>query len=179
MAPAPITVVQMQPAPTVIPLLSIPVGPRPDSHELAAWALLVSGIDVSFAELAPGRTTQRDVLAYARRIATDHTALATQLRDMLAQIGLTARDDDMTRSLRERGAEQLEILAGLSGRAFDTTYARIEVDYHRQLIGLIDQVLLPSASRREVREYLTALRPAVSAHLAHAEQVRAALSARR
>lgn len=178
-APAPITVIPMVAAPTIIPLLDIPAGTHLGSRELVAMSLLTSGIDVSFAQLAMERTAQRDVLAYARRIVTDHTTLSTQLRDLLAQIDLSARDDDVTRALRERSARQREILAGLSGRAFDSTYMQVEVNYHRQLVDLIDHVLLPSASRGEVREYLTALRPAVSAHLAHAEQVRATLSARR
>lgn len=178
-APASITVMPMVRASNVIPLLEIPAGTHLDSHVLAASSLLVNGIDASFSELATGRTTQRDVLAFARRMVTDHTALSAQLRDVLAQIELSARDNDLTRSLRERGAEQAGILAGLSGRAFDTTYVQVEVNYHRQLLDLIDHVLLPNASRRELREYLVAFRPAISAHLAHAEQVRATLSARR
>jgi putative membrane protein len=61
----------------------------------------------------------------------------------------------------------------LAGYAFDSTYIENEVAYHRKFLASIDNTMIPRARASELRVLLTTVRPAVAAHLAHAEQVRA------
>jgi putative membrane protein len=67
----------------------------------------------------------------------------------------------------------------LSGYQFDSTYIENEVAYHRKFLTALDNVMLPGARNAELKALLTAIRPAVASHLAHAEQVRADVLAKR
>ena len=67
----------------------------------------------------------------------------------------------------------------LQGFAFDSTYIENEVSYHQKFLVTIDSLMLPAAKNAELKGLLTAVRPAVAAHLAHAEQVRANVISRK
>jgi putative membrane protein len=79
--------------------------------------------------------------------------------------------------LRDQSATRRDSLRTLTGRRFDAAYIANEVRFHEELLVAIDRVFLPSARRPEIREFLTTLRPTISAHRAHAEQLDAALAA--
>jgi putative membrane protein len=63
----------------------------------------------------------------------------------------------------------------LEGRAFDSTYIANEVTYHTKLLASLDNVLIPNADNPQLKSVLTQIRPAVAAHLAHAQRVQSAL----
>jgi putative membrane protein len=47
-----------------------------------------------------------------------------------------------------------------------------EVSYHTRLLQTLDQVMIPDAKNAELKKLLTNIRPAVAAHLDHAQRVR-------
>jgi predicted outer membrane protein len=53
------------------------------------------------------------------------------------------------------------------------------VRHHTEVLEAIDRVFLPSVRHAELREYIVTLRPTIVAHLEAAEQLQAALTARR
>jgi predicted outer membrane protein len=157
---------------------SAPDAPRLGEPAVAALVLLANSAEVSHAQLAASRTTRPDVQALAQRMATDHASLNATFNDILAQMDVTPADAPLALALRERSNTQRLLLRDAAARSFDSVYAQMEVDTHRELLQLIDRQLLPSAHHSELREYLMEFRPAVRAHLAHAEQLRATLAAR-
>ena len=70
-------------------------------------------------------------------------------------------------------------MAGLTGFAFDSAYIANEVSYHQRFLATLDQVMLPAVRRPDLHTMLTTVRPAIAAHLAHAEQVWANVMAAR
>ena len=161
------------------PATAAPMVPgRLPGEEIAGIALLANNVEVAYAFLAVDRATDADVQSYATRMRTDHRSLDGTLTDLLAALDLDARDDSLGVALREASVARRAALARLHGRAFDATYLDTDIASHRELLALVDGVLLPSASRRDLRAYLAGLRPALAAHLAHAEQLRATLAAR-
>jgi len=82
------------------------------------------------------------------------------------------------RDLRDISTVQRDSLRALTGRAFDSTYVAMELDRHRAMLTMIDDVLLPRARGSELRELLASTRPIVAAHVAHAEQLQATLRKR-
>jgi putative membrane protein len=153
--------------------------PRLSDEHVAGVALLGNNVEIAYALLAPARAADGDVQSYAARMRTDHTSLNAQLTDLLSRIDLEAQDDPAGRALRDVSLARHARLQRLTGRAFDAAYLDDDVLSHRELLDVIDRVLTPNARHRELREYLAALRPAVAAHLANAEQLRATLAARR
>jgi putative membrane protein len=81
--------------------------------------------------------------------------------------------------MRDESAEKRDLMRELSGFAFDSVYVENEVSYHRKFLSQLDNVMIPAARNAELRNLLTAVRPAVASHLAHAEQVRADVLAKK
>lgn len=147
--------------------------------EAAGLALVANNVEIGYALLAPDRALDPDVRAFAARMRTDHASLNAALTELLGRIDLPARDDPAGLALRDSSAARRLRLRAMSGHAFDVAYVDQAVRSHQELLGVIDRLLTPAATRRELRDYVITLRPVISAHLAHAEQLRATLAARR
>ncbi len=156
--------------------------PRPnrvsDGHSVAIL-LAANNADLSLARLMPDHTQNAAVVALARRLVTDHTLFNTRIADLTARNGITPVEDSLGLALRDDVARERTMLRTVEGAVFDTAYVANEARFHRALLATIDDVLMPSARNADLRELLIVFRPAVSAHLAHAEQVLAALHVRR
>jgi putative membrane protein len=134
-----------------------------------------NNVDLAYARIAAARASGRDVKAFARRMTQDHTTLNSALTFLALRLDITPREDEISRVLRDQSATRRDSLRTFTGRRFDSAYVANEVRYHQELLVAIDRVFLPSVRRPEIREFVTTLRPTISAHLAHAEQLQAAL----
>ena len=140
---------------------------------IAAMLLASNNTDISYARLAPTRAEREDVKEFARRMLTDHIGVNGLLTSLLQKIDLTPEDNGASLDLRDESAAKRDVLRELSGFAFDSTYIENEVSYHRRFLYNIDNVMQARARNDELKTLLSNIRPAIAAHLAHAEQVRA------
>lgn len=159
-----------------------PGGPdrySPSDARIAGAALLANNVEIHHAALAPSRASHPEVLAYAARMRTDHSSLNASLTDLLGRLGIAAEDDPSVAALRDSSVARRARLEKVSGRAFDIAYLDADAQSHRELLAVVDRLRAANPTSAELREYVAALRPAYLAHLAHAEQVRGTLAARR
>ena len=140
--------------------------------------MLANDVDISFAKIAYANSENEEVKAFARRMLTDHTQLVVTMRALASVEDITPSEDDAARDLRDLSTLQRDSLRALSGRAFDNAYVGMELDRHRAILSMIDDVLLPRARNSELQELLASTRPIIAAHVAHAEQLLATLSKR-
>ena len=140
--------------------------------------LMANDVDLSFARVAYTNSGSEEVKAFARRMLTDHTQIIATMRALSADEDIAPSDDDAGRDLRDLSTLQRDTLRALTGRAFDETYVAMELERHRAILSMIDDVLLPRARSSELRELLASTRPIIAAHIAHAEQLEATLSKR-
>jgi len=140
--------------------------------------LMSNDVDLGFARMAYTTTTNEDVKAFARRMLTDHTQIVASIRALSADHDIIPAEDDAARDLRDLSTLQRDSLHALTGRAFDSTYVAMELDRHRAMLSMIDDVLLPRARSADRRETLASSRPIIAAHVAHAEQLEAAFARR-
>jgi putative membrane protein len=140
---------------------------------IAAMVLASNNTDVSYARLVPSRAERPDIKEFAQRMLTDHVGVNALLTELLTKLDLTPEDNVISLDLRDESANKRDLMRELSGYAFDSTYIENEVAYHRKFLASIDNVMIPRARASQLRMLLTTVRPAVAAHLAHAEQVRA------
>ena len=158
----------------------VPVsGLRVNDGNIVAIILAANNTDLSYARLAPSRARSADVRAFAQRMMTDHTILNAKVSDIALRNRITAEEDATSLDFRDHSAERRDILRELDGARFDSTYIANEIQYHSELLAAIDRALAPNARNSELREFVGSLKPAVSAHLAHAEQIRGSLSPRK
>jgi putative membrane protein len=140
--------------------------------------LMSNDVDLSFAQIAFANAASDDVKSFARRMLTDHTQLVASMRTLVDEHSMSPAEDDAARDLRDLSTVQRDSLRSLTGRAFDSTYVAMELDRHRAILSMIDDVLLPRARSNELRELLAATRPIIAAHVAHAEQLQATMRKR-
>ena len=153
--------------------------PRMTDANVVAIILAANNTDLSYARLVPSRARSAEVKAFAQRMTTDHTILNARVNDIAMRNGITADDNAISLDFRDHSAARRDVLRELVGARFDSTYVANEVQYHQELLAAIDGALLPNTRTAELREFVMSLKPAVSAHLAHAEQIRAALAVRK
>ena len=112
-------------------------------------------------------------------MTTDHTILNARVNDIAMRNGITADDNAISLDFRDHSAARRDVLRELEGARFDSTYVANEVQYHQELLAAIDGALLPNTRTAELRDFVMSLKPAVSAHLAHAEAIRSTLTVRK
>lgn len=152
---------------------------RISDANIAAMVLALNNTDISYARLAPARAEREDIRKFAERMLTDHVGVNQLVNNLLAKLDLAAEDNVLSLDMRDESAEKRDLMREKSGYAFDSTYIENEVSYHRKFLSQIDNVMLPAARHAELKGLLTSVRPAVASHLAHAEQVRADVLAKR
>jgi putative membrane protein len=140
--------------------------------------LMANDVNLSFAKIAYANAASEDVKGFARRVLTDHTQIVATIRALIADQDMSPSDDDAAKDLRDFSTLQRDSLRALSGRAFDSTYISMELERHRAMLTMIDDVLLPRARSSELREMLASTRPIIAAHVAHAEQLLVSLEKR-
>lgn len=151
-----------------------PRGNALTDRDVAAIFLAANNTDVSYAQvaLAPGRTTNTEVLDFARRMLSDHGGLNRAALDLYSTAGIVPRDHVISLDFRDESAAKRDTLRERTGASFDSTYMASEVRYHTRLLGTLDSLLIPAARNSDLRSMLTRVRPAVAAHLEHATRVR-------
>jgi len=146
---------------------------RLNDANIAAIVLASNNTDMSYARLVPSRAERTDVKEFARRMLTDHASINGLITELTTQLDMTPEDNVVSLDLRDESAAKRDKMRELSGYAFDSTYIENEVSYHRKFLYSIDNVLEPRVRNDQLKSLLTNIRPAIAAHLAHAEQVRA------
>jgi putative membrane protein len=144
----------------------------PSDSEIAAILLAANNTDVSYAKLVPTRARSQAVKDFAGRMLTDHMAVNQLVNDLLGRINLNPEDNTMSLDFRDESSAKRDLMRELSGRTFDSTYIANEITYHTKLLATIDRTLLPNARHPQLKQLLANIRPAVAAHLAHANMVR-------
>ena len=160
------------------PVRNVPRGSISDAN-IAAMVLASNNTDISYARLVESRAQREDVKKFAQRMLTDHTGVNSLVTQLLQKLDLAPEDNVLSLDMRDESANKRDLMRELSGYPFDSTYMENEVRYHQNFLASIDNVMLPAARNAELRSLLTQVRPAVAAHLAHAEQVRADVLAKK
>jgi putative membrane protein len=144
---------------------------RVNDATLAAMLLALNNTDISYARLVPSRSDREDVRRYAQRMLTDHTVVNGLITELTGKLGITAQDNTFSLDMRDESSSKRELMRDLTGFAFDSTYATNEISYHRRFLESIDNIMIPRARNDELKTLLTGVRPAIAAHLAHAEEL--------
>jgi putative membrane protein len=139
--------------------------------------LAANNTDISYAQVAlsPGHASTEPVLSFAKRMLSDHAGLNQAATQVLAKTNIVAEDNIASLDFRDESAARRDTLREQHGAQFDSTYMANEVRYHAKLLTVLDSVLIPSAKNADLRSLLTGVRPAVAAHLEHAQRVQAGL----
>lgn len=135
-------------------------------------------VDIEAGQLAVSRTSNPQVREFANRMITDHRGVNQAATDLVTRLGVTPEENPTSQQLRQGGQQNRQALQGLSGAEFDQAYIAHEVTYHQTVLDAIDNTLIPNAQNAELRALLEQTRPAIAAHLQHAQQLQGSLGSR-
>lgn len=152
--------------------------PKLSDPEIAHVAVTANQIDVDYAAIAKEKSTNKDVLQFAETMAKDHTGVIEQAAALAAKLGVTPKDNAMSKSLKEGEAKTSKMLRSLKGSAFDKAYIDNEVAYHKAVIDAVKNVLIPQTQNAELKNLLVSVAPVLETHLAHAEMVQKEFAAK-
>lgn len=164
-----------KPAPRAAPEPGAATATLSDAR-IAAIVVAANQVDVDAGKLAAGQTRNAEVKRFAEQMVTDHSAVNQAAVELVTKLEVAPEESDVSRGLVSSGAETRARLASLEGEAFDRAYVDNEVAYHQAVIGVLDAQLIPSATDEELKQLLVAVRPALVAHLQHAQHLQASLA---
>lgn len=145
---------------------------------IAAIVVQANTADILYADLALAKSRTPAVREFATMTKRDHESVNEAAVALVTRLGITPVDNTLSFDLRDDAETKRLTLRDFEGFAFDSAYATNEVTYHTTLLGAIDSALIPGARNTDLRDLLIAVRPAVAAHLTHAQTLAASLDRR-
>jgi putative membrane protein len=150
-------------------------GAKPTDPQIAHIAYTAGVIDIAAAKQALGKTSNKEVKAFAQDMVRDHEAVNKQAMDLLKKLKVSPQNNDTSRSLSKSAADERAKLAKLKGAAFDKAYAENEVAYHKKVNSALETTLIPDANNPELKSLLQTGLKIFQGHEQHAEQVASSL----
>src|SRR5919107_3769692 len=147
--------------------------------QIAAIVVAANTVDIEAGRLAQSKTKNEKVKQFADTMIKDHTAVNKSAVALVTKLGVTPEESETSRGLTASGEKTRARLSGLSGEEFDREYIANEVAYHKLVIEAVDKTLIPNAKNAELKAALVGVRPALVAHLQHAEQLQAELGGKK
>jgi putative membrane protein len=147
----------------------------PSDAEIAAIVVAANAVDADIGEVAAVRGHLAEVRQFGKTMTADHRAVNKAAGELVARLKVTPAENAVSQKLRADGTAFRAELEKKSGAAFDRAYIAHEVEYHKAVIAAVDQLLIPNAKNAELKATLVNVRPALVAHLAHAEKLLAGL----
>jgi putative membrane protein len=121
--------------------------------------------EIAAGGLAVQKSTNANVKAFGNHMTTDHGQAATEMATLANQKGWTVPS---TMSAKEQ--TNYNVLATLSGTAFDKQFAQIMVTSHQETIALFQTAASDSGvPDGDLRGFATGKLPTLKAHLADAQ----------
>lgn len=145
--------------------------PKLTDPEIASVAVTANQVDIGYADIALAKSKDSSILQFAETMKRDHQAVIDQAVALVTKLNVTPKDNAVSQKLLADAAKTKQMLESKSGKAFDKAYIDNEVAYHKAVISVVQNVLIPQAQNTELKALLQKVLPTLQAHLAHAEMV--------
>lgn len=140
---------------------------------IAAIVVAANNADIAYAEQALAKSRDEQIRQFALMTKKDHESINGVAGALVTRLKVTPADNETSFDIRDDAEEKRLRFRELEDFAFDSAYIHNEVAYHRSVVEAIDKVLVPSAKNPELKALLVQVRPAIAAHLDHAEALAA------
>src|SRR5688572_6087250 len=145
--------------------------PKLSDPEVASVAVVANQIDIGYAEIAKKKSKDAEGLKFAETMINDHTSVIEKAAALVKKLGVTPKDNDVSKKLLADSKKTKEMLESKSGDAFNKAYVDNEVTYHKAVIDAVEGLLIPATDNAELKALLQNVVPALKAHLTHAEML--------
>ncbi len=118
--------------------------------EMTHVAVTASNIDIAYAHLTLAFSENPKIRKFAKTMIRDHSAVNEKVFALARKLGITARDNNLSRQLLAQAQEFKDELSQLRGSEFDRRYAATEAAYHQAVNGVVKD-FIPNIENAEVR----------------------------
>lgn len=137
--------------------------------EMAHVAVTANDTDIAYAHLALALSDDPAVRRFAETMIRDHTAVTEGVVELAARLNVQAQDNEFSRQLRANAERIKDRLSRLRGEEFDRVYAENELEYHRTVNGVVEDVFIPNIQNPQVKEAFQEALAVFRGHERHAE----------
>jgi putative membrane protein len=133
--------------------------------QIAAIVIDANDSEVVIAQTVRERLVTSQARAIADRIIADHTRMSDDAAEIAATLGVLPEETSLSQAVSDEAGATVGDLLPLSGIALDRAFMTAVVLDHTGDLGLIDNLLLPSASADLLRQGIRSQRAVIAEHL--------------
>jgi putative membrane protein len=126
--------------------------------------------DIETGQIAVKKGSNKEVRDFGAMLARDHRMVRQQGRDLAKKLSVTPTPPKDFAMAKDHAAA-VEKLNSLSGKDFDKAFLQHEVDYHKAVLDAVTTTLLPALQNQEVKDLVTKVAPAFTAHMQAAQNL--------
>lgn len=145
--------------------------PKLTDPEIASVAVVANQVDMGYADIAIAKSKDTGILDFANTMKRDHQSVIDQAVALVKKLGVTPKDNSVSQKLLADAEKTKKMLNSKSGKAFNKAYIDNEVAYHKAVISMVNDVLIPESQNQELKALLEKVAPILKAHLGHAEML--------
>lgn len=142
--------------------------------EMAHVAVTANNTDIAYAHLALALSSDPEIREFAQTMIRDHGAVNEQIARLASKLGVTAQDNELSRSMAEQSKKVIDELSQLRGKAFDKRYVENEAAYHQLVNGVVADNFIPNIQNKEVKAAFESALEIFLVHQKHAERLSSA-----
>lgn len=139
-------------------------------QEIIATLIAFNNNEIFVSDLVPGKTTNKQIEAYAQLIRTDHSKNLEATMDISEDQHLNPLDNKKSAELKAQGQKEVTELALLNEPDFDRKYIKEMVTDHQQALTLIDD-LLTKVNNPKLKQHLLTTKTHIEEHLEAAQKI--------
>ena len=141
--------------------------PKLSDAEVASIAVTANQTDIDYAEIAKQKSKDADILNFAETMISDHEAINAQAAALVKKLSVTPKDNAVTQKLLADAEKRMKMLRLESGISFDMEYIDNEVAYHKAVIAIVKDLLIPETDNEELKDLLENVVQVLEMHLNH------------
>jgi putative membrane protein len=147
-----------------------------NNAQIAMVAVLGNKIDIKYAKIAKKKSDNLSINGFADTMIDNHTSVVKAATKLAKKLGVTPQSSDLSKKLKSNAKKERAKLKGMSGVAFNKAYINNEVAFHKTVIDLVTNTLIPEAKNEQLKSLLEKAGPMFKGHLQYAESLQKSLA---
>lgn len=143
--------------------------PKLNNAQVASVAVVANKIDIQYAKLAKKKSNTPAVTAFASTMIDNHKQVINEAVALAKKLGVTPESNALSKQLKENADKTAATLREKSGVDFDKAYIDNEVAYHKAVIDVVENTLIPDAANEQLKGLLKKALVIFKGHLGYAE----------
>lgn len=148
--------------------LALASDPEPEpmtDGKIVGISLTTDQAQIQGSEWAYPRIEYFDLKNFASAMIVDYENYKSTVLNFSQRTGITPEVSQIAAEIDARGKKVIAEMMKLSGRAMEKRYIDAQVELHERTLGTIDHVFMVHAKHPELRNLVSAIRPAIAGRM--------------